>query len=133
MDSMNMLGAVGETAVALEFVKLGVPVYLPVADVGADMIADFGERPQKIQVKTYSGADITHRFILRTRTRHGWVDYEPGTVDWYALHFTQHGFTALIPADIGQPTVKLTVGGGRKHPADEVELSRVVKSRMEDS
>lgn len=133
MDSMSMLGATGEMAVALEFIKLGVPVYLPVADVGADMIADFCGRPQKIQVKTYSGADIVHQFNLGARTRHGWVEYQPGTVDWYALHFTRHGFTALIPADIGQPTVKLTVGGGRKHPADEVELSRVVRNMMEDS
>jgi hypothetical protein len=48
----TQIGAAGEALVIEEFMRLGVPVYVPVGDGNpCDLIADFGARPQRIQVK----------------------------------------------------------------------------------
>ena len=51
-------GNIGEAVALQEFVKRGIPVYLPFGEnERADMIADFGGKLNKIQVKTSVGAE----------------------------------------------------------------------------
>lgn len=49
----KQLGNIGEAKTLSKFVELQIPVYLPFGDnEKADLIADFGGKLNKIQVKT---------------------------------------------------------------------------------
>ena len=54
MNNKN-IGDIGEVVVLSEFVKRGIPVFLPYGEnTKVDLIAIFNEKPQRIQVKTCS-------------------------------------------------------------------------------
>lgn len=49
----SSIGNIGEAQVLYEFVKRGIPVYIPFDDgYEVDLIAIFNGKPQRIQVKT---------------------------------------------------------------------------------
>jgi len=128
------IGALGEALVTAEFAKLGVAVYLPIGDgVTADLIAEFGDRPQRIQVKTSAHEGDKVRFNLQHRIRGGIAPYEDGSLDWYALVSTHHGRVCLIPFVPHESAATIAFKGdaGRARRADEIELSAVVR-RMND-
>src|SRR3954470_17527611 len=52
MLTTNQKGAVAETAIAHEAIKLGIGVYRPVADERADLILDLRPRLLRVQCKT---------------------------------------------------------------------------------
>ena len=132
MDAMRTIGATGEAAVMTAFLRLGVPVYVPLVDVGADIVADFGGKLQKVQVKTCSSKASSREFCLGARKRKGWEEYAPGTVDWYALHFTERGYTALVPADIKVRNVTISFDGGGTFPLEGIDINNVIKNITEE-
>ena len=132
------IGVAGEAAVAAAFLRCGVPVYLPVGDTGVDLIADFGSRPQRIQVKSSALPDDCISFQLGRRSGSrvigpsGWRTYPTGLVDWFALYSLAHDTAVLIPADSVRSSARvLFVGDGATHRgkttynASEHELSAV--------
>jgi hypothetical protein len=96
-----LTGTAGEAAVAAALSELGIPVYFPFGEGAlADLIAEFGDRPQRIQVKSSNADTPTIRFYLgrRNSRQHGWRLYPPGTLDWFALYARQYHEIVLIPA-----------------------------------
>lgn len=92
------IGSAGEAAVAAAFLRLGVPVYLPVGDAGVDLLADFGGRPQRVQVKTCAGRTPTLHFHMECRRLGGRATYPEGMVDWFALYAMAYDRVLLMRA-----------------------------------
>lgn len=104
------IGTRGELLVAEEFLKRGCAVYTPLVDIGADLVVDLNGRLQKVQVKSYSGENRTHKFNLGHRLPLlSWRPYEKDELDWYALCWVNTGHTVLIPAGPAM-TVSFTEG-----------------------
>lgn len=92
-------GKIGELETTKRFLERDIMVYLPAVDnQGIDMIADFGGKLQKIQVKTSSrGGKKSAEFKLsRTRNNftngdvvHNTVGYNKDDVDYFALYDNQ--------------------------------------------
>ena len=66
------IGNIGEAKVLAKFVELGISIYLPFGDnEKADLIADFGGKLNKIQIKTSIKAeDGKMKFDLTSSTVH---------------------------------------------------------------
>lgn len=97
--STIQLGKIGELAIIKKFISRGIPVYTPVVDSGADIIADLCGNLKKIQVKTSAHRNKTDTatiFDLTTgryisdecsgnrRLRH--TNYSLDEVDYFALY-----------------------------------------------
>lgn len=91
MDTKR-IGNIGEAKVLAKFVECGIPVYIPFGDnEKADLVAEFGGRLNKIQVKTssvsYAGQTS---FSLTSSTSHrkgGKKNkYSNEEVDYFALY-----------------------------------------------
>jgi len=93
------IGDVGVARVLIEFARAGINVYVPVTEgTTADLIADFGGRPQRVQVKTteIGGDSVSFHLTSRTASR-GRRAYTAVEVDWYALVSLAHDSVLLIP------------------------------------
>lgn len=88
-------GKLGELAVIKKFAEHDIPVYLPISDNGIDMIAEFGGKLQKIQVKSTTQSDknrasfqLTHnKNIIKGKTvttEHR--KYSSDKVDYFSLY-----------------------------------------------
>lgn len=113
----NMIGGCGESLVAAEFLKRGIPVYRPVVDVGADLIIDVNGTLQRVQVKTTTEKKSTHKFHLGRRNPHrgkdesAWLRYDKDVIDWYALCIFSRGYIALLPGRMGESTITFSKRG----------------------
>lgn len=85
------IGNIGEAKVLCKFVELGIPVYVPFGDnEKADLVAEFGGKLNKIQVKTslYAKGGVM-QFDITSSSVHrggGWHIYTPEEVDYFALY-----------------------------------------------
>lgn len=127
-----MIGGCGESFVAAEFLRKGIPVYTPLVDSGADLVVDINGRLYRVQVKSSASMDHAVRFRLGRRSpqKHGWQDYD-SSPDFYALCAIGRGYIALIP--VGKKNIKLTFD----NPACvdrlmEMEIGTVISRLMED-
>lgn len=135
------IGSAGEAMTAAEFMRLGIPVYLPVGDEGVDLVADFGGRPQRIQVKTTAGTAAVLNFRLEHRagcrvSPSGWALYAPGRVDWFALCSLTHGRVALVRPDIGaRCSVAFAASrhAGRAFGVEDYDIGAVVARISEEA
>lgn len=102
-EDMNTkrVGNVGESAVLYEFVKRGIPVYVPFGDNEAcDLIAEFNGKLQKIQVKTAQSVKSGKINFKLTSTRYdSRYKYTEEDIDYFALHCIENGKTYLLKKD----------------------------------
>lgn len=91
----NQKGAIAETAIAHEAVKLGIAVYRSVADERSDFVFDLGTRLVRVQCKWASrlGDCLVLRLYSARRTAHGLRRrlYTAGEVDAFAAYSPDTG------------------------------------------
>lgn len=101
-DKINLpiqMGKLGEVTTIKKFIERGIDVYIPVVDSsGADLVADFGGKLQKIQVKTSSRTRGVNKdatiFKLQRRDYSKYDDdieyhsrgYDSSEVDYFSLY-----------------------------------------------
>jgi hypothetical protein len=95
MLTTNQLGAITETAITHEAVKLGIGVYRPLADERADLIFDLRPRLVRVQCKTARryGDVIVVRLYSARRTAGGLrrTLYSAEEIDAFAAHCPETG------------------------------------------
>ena len=102
MLTTNQKGAVAETAISLEAVKLGIGVYRPLGDERYDLIFDVGSRLLRVQCKWAStrGDVVIVPLYSSRRTADGLRRscYSPEQVDAFAAYSpeTEHCYFAEI-------------------------------------
>lgn len=97
-------GIAGEAAVVSAFTRLGVPVFLPFGDgCAADLVADIGEHPWRIQVKSSAqdhGGAVTFDLRRGAQPKHRPSRrYAPEEADWFALYAPTRDAVMLIRCD----------------------------------
>ena len=100
----NQKGNLGEVRVLSEFVKLGVQCYLPYGDGSAvDLIADFGGKLNRIQVKTsehLNKAGAMEWSVTRQEGYHGnRANYSLNDIDYFAFYCIETDIVCLVPFD----------------------------------
>ena len=101
MNTKNV-GNVGEAITLAEFVKRGIPVYIPFGEnERADLVAEFNGKLNKIQIKTsqkFEDNKITWR--LQTNTTTGSHPYDRTQIDYFALYNVQTELLLLVPIEV---------------------------------
>ena len=98
----KQIGNIGEAKVLSEFVRLGIPVYLPFGDnEKADLIAEFNGKLNKIQVKSSQKIiEDKVRFSLVSSTIHRQNGvkhiYTENEIDYFALYNLERDKVYLI-------------------------------------
>ena len=131
--TMTQIGNAGEALVLSEFARCGVPVYLPTGEGGAaDLVADFAGGLQRVQVKTTGLDGVSHTFQLGCRTRHGWLSYPAGALDWWALVCLPRRSVVLTPWREQEKNCTVNYGGEKYKSGglsfDEYALERIVNT-----
>ncbi|MBA2851809.1 hypothetical protein HNP86_001968 [Methanococcus maripaludis] len=97
------VGNLGEAKVLCKFVELRIPVYVPFGDnEKADLVADFGGKLQRIQVKTSIKAEDGKMIFDLTSTltknkKYIRRKYEDGEIDYFALYNVTRDKIYLVP------------------------------------
>ena len=108
------IGNIGEAKVLCKFIELGVPVYIPFGDnERADLIAEFGGKLNKIQVKTsMKVSDGKYQIDLTSSTVHRKNGvkhiYSKNEIDYFALYNITRDKVLLIPVNIA-PNTNITI------------------------
>lgn len=110
-------GKLGEIATIKKFAEHDIPVYLPVSDNGIDMVAEFGGKMQKIQVKSttvsndkFATFSLTHnKNIIKEKTvttEHR--KYSSDKVDYFSLYDIPNDEVFLLKnnRDIGSINIR---------------------------
>ena len=110
----SQLGNIGEARVLSEFVKLGVPCYLPYGDGNtADLIAEFNGKLNRIQIKTtisLNKAGAMEWKVTRQEGYHGnRVQYNANDIDYFAFYCLETDMVCLVPFDENFPTSTLSI------------------------
>ena len=99
----KQLGNIGESKVLWKFVSLGIPVYIPFGDnEKADLVAEFGGKLNKIQVKSSEKIE-DEKFVisLKSSTMHNGVvyyhTYDKNEIDYFALYNKDSDILMLVP------------------------------------
>ena len=104
MLSTNQKGAIAETAIIHEAVKLGIGVFKPVMDERCDLILDLRPRLIRVQVKwaVRHGEVVLVRCYSNRRARNGMVTrtYSADEVDAVAAHCAELGRSYLLPIEM---------------------------------
>ena len=103
MLTTNQKGAVAETAIALEAIKLGIDVYRPYVDGRYDLIFEIGRELLRIQCKwaAWHGDAVSIRLYSSRRGPAGTIrrTYTPEEVDGFAAFSLETGRCYFLPAD----------------------------------
>lgn len=113
----KQIGNIGEAKVLSEFVRLGVPVYLPFGDnEKADLIADFNGKLNRIQVKTsqkiIDGDKVRFSLVSSTVHRQNGVKhiYTEDEIDYFAFYNLERDRVYLISIkEEGLPKNEVTI------------------------
>lgn len=98
----KQIGNIGEIKTIAKFVELGIPVYLPFGDnEKADIVADFGGKLNRIQVKTSCKAEdgkMVFSLVSSTVHRQNGVKhiYTDDEIDYFALYNIERDVVLLI-------------------------------------
>lgn len=98
----KQIGNIGEAKVLSEFVRLGIPVYLPFGDnEKADLIAEFNGKLNKIQVKSSQKIiedKVKFSLVSSTMHRQNGVKhiYTENEIDYFALYNLERDRVYLI-------------------------------------
>lgn len=110
----SQLGNIGEVRVLSEFVKLGVPCYIPYGDGNTvDLIAQFNNKLNRIQIKTTTGlnkAGAMEWKVTRQEGYHGQrTQYNVNDIDYFAFYCLETDIVCLVPFDENFPTTNLSI------------------------
>ena len=130
MLTTNQKGAIAETAVALEAIKLGIGVYRPYADERYDLIFDLRPRLVRVQVKwaRLYGDVIVLRLYSARRTANGLQRrlYGVGEIDAFAVYCGDTDACYFLEhADAGgQSQIFLRLGTARNNQKQGIRWAR---------
>jgi len=128
-------GAIAETAIAHEAIRLGVNVWIPLAVSRADLLFDTGARLLRVQCKsaTRHGDIVLVRCRSARRTRNGQIHrtYSADEVDAIIGYCEELGRSYLLPPELfaGRTQIHLRLGPARNnqklgvHWANDFELA----------
>ena len=110
----NQKGNLGEVRVLSEFVKLGIQCYLPYGDgSGVDLIADFGGKLNRIQIKTSEKLNKAGAMEWKTTRQEGYhghrVAYNKNDIDYFAFYCIETDIVCLVPFDDNFPSSTLSI------------------------
>lgn len=112
----KQIGNIGEAKVLSEFVRLGIPVYLPFGDnEKADLIAEFNGKLNKIQVKSSQKIvedKVKFSLVSSTMHRQNGVKhiYTENEIDYFALYNLERDKVYLISInEEGLPKSEVTI------------------------
>jgi hypothetical protein len=110
----SQLGNIGEARVLSEFIKLGIPCYVPFGDGNtADLIAQFNNKLNRIQVKTtksLNSAGAMEWKVTRQEGYHGSrVQYRVEDIDYFAFYCLETDIVCLVPFDENFPKSALSI------------------------
>ena len=110
----SQLGNIGEARVLSEFVKLGVPCYIPYGDGNtADLIAEFGGKLNRIQIKTTTSLNKAGAMEWKVTRQEGYhgnrVQYNTNDIDYFAFYCLETDMVCLVPFDENFPTSTLSI------------------------
>lgn len=110
----SQLGNIGEARVLSEFIKLGVPCYLPYGDGNtADLIAQFNNKLNKIQIKTTASLNKAGAMEWKVTRQEGYhgsrIQYDKKDIDYFAFYCLETDIVCLVPFDENFPTTTLSI------------------------
>ena len=110
----SQLGNIGEARVLSEFVKLGVPCYLPYGDGNtADLIAEFNGKLSRIQIKTTTSLNKAGAMEWKVTRQEGYhgnrVQYSTNDIDYFAFYCLETDMVCLVPFDENFPSSTLSI------------------------
>ena len=110
----SQLGNIGEARVLSEFVKLGIPCYLPYGDGNtADLIAQFNNKLNRIQIKTTASLNRAGAMEWKVTRQEGYhgnrTQYKVEDIDYFAFYCLETDIVCLVPFDENFPTTTLSI------------------------
>lgn len=103
------LGLIGESGILHRFMRKGIDTYIPYGDnTRADLIAEFGDKLQKIQIKTSSVSTDDIAIFKTSQNTYSIVNgevksklkrYSSDEIDYFALYDYNADRSFLIPVD----------------------------------
>lgn len=110
----SQLGNIGEVRVLSEFIKLGVPCYLPYGDGNkCDLIADFNGKLNKIQIKTTEKLNTNGAMEWKVTRQEGFhgnrIQYNKEDIDYFAFYCIETDIVCLVPFDENFPSTILSI------------------------
>ena len=110
----SQLGNIGEARVLSEFLKLGVPCYIPYGDGNtADLIAQFNNKLNRIQVKTTKGLNSSGAMEWKVTRQEGYhgnrVQYKVEDIDYFAFYCLETDIVCLVPFNENFPKSALSI------------------------
>ena len=110
----SQLGNIGEARVLSEFIKLGVPCYIPYGDGNtADLIAQFNNKLNRIQVKTTTSLNKAGAMEWKVTRQEGYhgnrVQYNVNDIDYFAFYCLETDIVCLVPFDENFPSTTLSI------------------------
>lgn len=110
----SQLGNIGEVRVLSEFVKLGVPCYVPYGDGNTvDLIAQFNNKLNRIQIKTTTSLNKAGAMEWKVTRQDGYhgqkAQYNVNDIDYFAFYCLETDIVCLVPFDENFPTTTLSI------------------------
>ena len=110
----NQLGNLGEVRVLSEFIKLGIPCYLPYGDGNrVDLIPEFNGKLNRIQIKTcehLNKAGAMEWKVSRQEGQHGnRITYNSNDIDYFAFYCVETDIVCLVPFNDNFPTNTISI------------------------
>ena len=110
----SQLGNIGEARVLSEFVKLGIPCYLPYGDGNtADLIAEFNGKLNRIQIKTTMSLNKAGAMEWKVTRQEGFhgnrAQYNINDIDYFAFYCLETDIVCLVPFDENFPAATLSI------------------------
>ena len=108
------LGNLGEVKVLTEFIKLGVPCYLPYGDGNkVDLIAEFNNKLNRIQIKTCEHLNRAGAMEWKVTHQEGYhgtrAVYSTKEIDYFAFYCLETDIVCLVPFDDNFPTSTISI------------------------
>ena len=126
----NQKGAIAETAITHEAVRLGIGVSRPVLDLRYDLIFDVGKRLLRVQCKWASRYDdvVLLRLFAARRARSGLLRsfYDAEQIDAFAAHCADLGtcYFVEIAEAADHRQLMLRLGPTRNNQASGIRWAR---------
>ena len=110
----SQVGNIGEVRVLSEFVKLGIPCYLPYGDGNTcDLIAEFNGKLNRIQIKTTQSLNRAGAMEWKVTRQTGYhgnrVQYSLEDIDYFAFYCVETDIVCLVPFDSNFPSSNLSI------------------------
>ena len=110
----SQIGNIGEVRVLSEFIKLGIPCYIPYGDGNiCDLIADFNGKLNKIQIKTCQSLNKSGAMEWKVTRQEGYhgsrMQYDYNDIDYFGLYCIETDEVCLFPYDENCPKTTISI------------------------